>query len=113
MIQCQEAVRSVFVDPKVRHYALQLVHATRRHEDVALGGSPRASIALYRGAQALAAIRGHDFVMPDDVKRVAPAILGHRLVIRPESRLRKITATKVVEDILRDVSVPTPAAEAG
>ena len=113
VVACQRAVREVHVDPKVRDYILDIVHATREHDDVALGGSPRASIALYRGAQALAAIRGHDFVMPDDVKRVAPAILGHRLVIRPESRLRKVTATKVVEDILRDVSVPTPAAEAG
>jgi MoxR-like ATPase len=113
VVACQRAVRDVHVDPKVRDYILDIVHATRQHDDVALGGSPRASIALYRGAQALAGIRGHDFVMPDDVKRVAPAILGHRLVIRPESRLRKITATKVVEDILREVSVPTPAAEAG
>jgi MoxR-like ATPase len=103
----------VHVDPRVRDYILDIVHATRDHDDVALGGSPRASIALYRGAQALAGIRGHDFVMPDDVKRVAPVILGHRLIIRPESRLRKVTATKVVEGILSEVSVPTPAAEAG
>ncbi|HUG93846.1 MAG TPA: MoxR family ATPase [Planctomycetaceae bacterium] len=113
VVACQRAVRDVHVDPKVRDYILDIVHATRDHDDVALGGSPRASIALYRGAQALAGIRGHDFVMPDDVKRVAPAVLGHRLVIRPESRLRKVTAVKVVEDILHEVSVPTPAAEAG
>jgi MoxR-like ATPase len=113
IVACQRAVREVHVDPRVRDYILDIVHATRDHDDVALGGSPRASIALYRGAQALAGIRGHDFVMPDDVKRVAPVILGHRLIIRPESRLRKVTATKVVEGILSEVSVPTPAAEAG
>jgi MoxR-like ATPase len=112
VVACQRAVRNVHVDPKVRDYILDIIHATRDHDDVALGGSPRASMALYRAAQALAAIRGHDFVMPDDVKRIAPAVLGHRLVIRPESRLRKVTPGKVVDEILSEVSVPTPAAEA-
>ncbi|MBW3542288.1 MAG: MoxR family ATPase [Planctomycetes bacterium] len=107
VIACQRAVRDVHVETRVRDYVLDIVHATRTHDDIALGGSPRASIALYRAAQALAGIRGHDFVMPDDVKRVAPAVLPHRLIVRPESRLRKITAAKVVEQILTEVSVPT------
>lgn len=104
---CQRAVRDVRVDPKVRDYLLDVVHATREHDDVLLGGSPRASTALYRASQALAAIRGNDFILPDDVKRVAPPILGHRLIIRPESRLRKITAAAVVKEILSEVPVPT------
>src|SRR5436190_20497974 len=87
----QEAVRDVFVDDKVRKYVLVLVHATRRHEDVALGGSPRASIALFRTAQALAAVQGRDFVLPDDVKRMVHPVLAHRLILKPESRLRKLT----------------------
>ena len=72
VIACQHAVREVYVDPKVRDYIVELVRSTREHDDVVLGGSPRASIGLCRASQALAAIRGHDFVLPDDVKRMAP-----------------------------------------
>ena len=107
VLACQRAVREVHVDPKVRDYILELVHATRDHDDLALGGSPRASMALYHAAQALAAVRGNNFVLPDDVKRIAAAVLGHRIIVRPESRLRKITAGHVVDEILNDVSVPT------
>lgn len=107
VVACQQEIRSVHVDPKVRDYILSLVHSTRDHHDIALGGSPRASIALFRAAQSVAAIRGHNFVLPDDVKRIAPAVLTHRVIIKPESRLRKITAIHVVEEILTEVPVPT------
>lgn len=107
IVACQQACREITVDPKVRDYMLSLVYATREHSDILLGGSPRASIAMYRASQALAAIRGNAFVLPDDVKRVAPAVLGHRIIVRPESRLRKVTANKLVEEILSEVSVPT------
>ena len=100
-------MRDVHVDPKVRDYILDLIHASRDHEDISLGGSPRASIALFRTSQALAAIRGHDFVLPDDVKRMVPAVLTHRLIVRPESRLRKITAAAIVDEIVNEVPVPT------
>ncbi len=111
VIGCQQAIRDVHIDSKVRDYILEIVHATREHPDIALGGSPRASMALFRTSQAVAAIRGHDFVMPDDVKRMVPAVLGHRLIVRPESRLRKVTAQEVVTDILDEIAVPTlPAA---
>lgn len=106
ILDCQEAVREIHVDEKVRKYILDIVHATRDHEDVALGASPRASIALFRMAQALAAIGGRDFVLPDDVKRMAQAVLAHRLILRPESRLRKRTTAAVVHDIVQDTSVP-------
>ena len=106
LLGCQKSVRSVHVDPKIRDYILDIVHASRDHEDVALGGSPRASIALYRAAQAMAAVRGHDFVLPDDVKRLVKPILSHRLIVRPESRLRKVTADQIVEDIVADAPVP-------
>ncbi|HEY1378863.1 MAG TPA: MoxR family ATPase [Gemmataceae bacterium] len=102
----QEAVREVFVDDKVRKYVLDLVTATRQHEDVALGGSPRASIALFRTAQALAAVQGRNYVLPDDVKRMAHPVLGHRIILKPESRLRKLTPAAVLNEILMDVSVP-------
>jgi MoxR-like ATPase len=109
VIGCQQAVREVYVDPKVRDYIVEIVRNTRQHDDIALGGSPRASMALYRASQALAAIRGHDFVLPDDVKRMAPPVLCHRLIVRPESRLRKVTSANVVNEILTETSVPTLA----
>ena len=113
VVECQRAVREVYVDPKVRDYILEIVRSTRQHDDVALGGSPRASIGLYRASQALAAIRGHDFVLPDDVKRMAPAVLSHRLILRPESRLRKVLAANVVSEILTETSVPMLSSSAG
>ncbi len=106
ILACQEAVRGVHVDEKVRSYILQIVHGTRNHEDVLLGGSPRATIALFRTAQALAAIGGRDFALPDDVKRMAVPVLVHRLILKPESRLRKRTATALVTEIMEDVKVP-------
>jgi len=107
IIACQQACREIKVDPRVRNYILDLVHATRSHADILLGGSPRASISLYRSSQALAAIRGNAFVLPDDVKRVAQAVLAHRIIVRPESRLRRLTAAKIVDDIMAEVPVPT------
>jgi MoxR-like ATPase len=105
--QCQLAVREVHVDPKVRQYLLQIVHDTRTNEELSLGASPRASIALFRTSQALAAIRGRNFVQPDDVKRVSGPVLTHRLILKPESRLRKVTAASVVEEVVAEIAVPT------
>jgi MoxR-like ATPase len=112
IVACQRAVREVHVDEKVRRYLMQLVHETRSHDDLSLGASPRASLALFRTGQAMAAILGRNFVLPDDVKRVAPAVLTHRLIVRPESRLRKVTAAAIVDEILGEIPVPTLAAEA-
>jgi MoxR-like ATPase len=106
VLACQEAIRDIHVDDKVTRYILQVVHASRDNEDVLLGGSPRASIALFRTAQALAAVTGRDFVMPDDVKRMAQPILAHRLILKPESRLRKRTPAAVVKDLVDDAKVP-------
>ena len=77
------------------------------HDDIGLGGSPRASIALFRTSQAMAALRGRSYVLPDDVKKVAASVLTHRIILRPESRLRKITAAAVVEEIIAEIAVPT------
>ncbi len=106
ILACQAAVREVHVDEKVRRYLMEIVHATRSHEDLVLGASPRASMALFRASQAVAAIYGRNFVQPDDVKRVAAPILTHRVVLRPESRLRKIVATTVIDEVLKQVAVP-------
>jgi MoxR-like ATPase len=106
LVACQAAVRTVHVDDKVRRYITEIVHASREHEDISLGGSPRASLAMFRTAQALAAVRERNYVEPDDVKRVAAPVLLHRLILRPESRLRKVTAAEVVDEILGEVPVP-------
>jgi MoxR-like ATPase len=106
ILAAQAAIREVHVDDKVRTYILQIVHGSREHEDVLLGASPRASIALFRTAQALAAIGGRDFVLPDDVKRMAQPVLAHRLILKPESRLRRRTSNLVVQDIVTDTAVP-------
>jgi MoxR-like ATPase len=107
LIACQRAVREVYVDEKVRRYLMQIVHDTRGHEDLSLGGSPRASIALFRSSQAMAALRGRNYVLPDDVKRIAGPVMTHRVILRPESRLRKVTAAQVVEQIIAEIAVPT------
>jgi MoxR-like ATPase len=106
VIACQEAIREIHLDDKVRQYILEVVHASREHEDVLLGGSPRASIALFRTSQALAAINGRDFVLPDDIKKMAQPVLAHRLILKPESRLRKRTPSLVVKDLVEDAKVP-------
>jgi len=106
VMACQEAIRSIHVDDKVKRYILEIVHSSRSHEDVLLGGSPRASIALFRTAQALASISGRDFALPDDVKKMAQPVLAHRLILKPESRLRRRTAVAVVRDLVGDAKVP-------
>src|SRR5438270_1775821 len=109
VLACQDAIREVHVDEKIRRYLLDIVQRTREHDDVHLGGSPRASIALFRTAQALAAMSGRNYVLPDDVKRMVIPVLGHRLILRPESRLRKVTPVAVINDIVPDVPVPVLA----
>jgi MoxR-like ATPase len=106
VMACQETIRDIHVDDKVRNYILELIHASREHEDIQLGASPRASIAMFRTAQALAAMNGRDFALPDDVKKMLTPILGHRLIVRPESRLRKRTPATVLKEIISDTSVP-------
>ena len=107
IIQAQAVIRSVHVDPRVRQYLLQIVSETRQHNDLALGASPRATIALFRCSQAMAAIRGREFVLPDDLKKIIAPVMNHRLIIRPESRLRKVTAEKVIDEIVSEIAVPT------
>jgi MoxR-like ATPase len=111
VLACQEAIREIYMDEKVRRYILEIVQHTRDHEDVHLGGSPRASLALFRTAQALAAVAGRNFVLPDDVKQMVVPVLGHRLILKPESRLRKVTSASVLNEILPEVRVPVLASQ--
>lgn len=105
VLELQAEVWEVHIDDSVQDYILRLVQATRTHPDLALGASPRGTLALSKAAQALAAIRGRDFVLPDDVKALAVPVLEHRLIVSPESSLRGRTAAWVMSDILRQTAL--------
>jgi MoxR-like ATPase len=100
LLDLQRQVWDVHVDDTVRDYIVSLIQATRAHADLALGASPRGSLALFKAAQALAALRGRDFVLPDDVKEMAVPALVHRLIVRPESALRGYSAERIMAGIL-------------
>jgi MoxR-like ATPase len=100
LLDLQRVVWDVHVDETVRDYIVRLIHATRAHPDLALGASPRGSLALFKSAQALAILHGRDYVLPDDVKRLVIPVLIHRLIVRPESALRGYTPDGVLADLL-------------
>jgi len=106
----QESVQHIYVDELVHGYIVDVVRATREHPDVYLGASPRASLGLFRSGQALAAIRGRGYVVPDDVKHLAEAVIAHRIIVSPAARIRNIDTRTVVSDVLD--SVPVPGASA-
>jgi MoxR-like ATPase len=104
-----EAIIGVHVAPALRAYIVDVVEATRRDAEVALGASPRGALALQRGARAMAASAGRDYVIPDDAKALAAAVLTHRVLIAPEAELRGVTAADVLERVLASVPVPRAA----
>lgn len=106
LVQIQQQVRSIHVDPSIREYIVSLAAATRSHNNIYLGSSPRGSLALFRAAQALAAIRGRGYVIPDDVKLLAKATLAHRIIVAPAARVRGITSDTILDEILSTVPVP-------
>jgi MoxR-like ATPase len=106
MMTLQQAAKSIYVDQLVRQYIVSLVEATRRHREVSLGASPRASLGLFRTARALALVRDRDYVIPDDIKQLAPSVIAHRLVLSPSARMRGVQSTDVVTDLLSNVPVP-------
>ncbi len=106
ILRLQEAVKSIYVDPLIKQYIVQIVDATRKHEAAYLGASPRGSLALFRTAQAYALLAGRDFVVPDDVKALAVSALGHRVIVSPAARVKNITATQIVDECLARVPVP-------
>ena len=107
--QMQAAIREVYVDQAVAEYIVRLVTATREHPDVYLGASPRGSLNLYRSAQAFAALDGRDYVIPDDIKHLAVAILAHRLIVKSQASLREIDPDAIVREILAQVPVGEPS----
>ena len=106
IIQMQADRMNIRVEDSVRDYIVRIARATREHKDIQLGASPRASLALYHSAQALAGIHGREFVLPDDIKFIAPYVLTHRLMVSPQAQLRGRQAHQLVEDIVESVSVP-------
>ena len=109
LLAMQGAVESVYVAPSVQEYCVDLAAATRASPSTTVGASPRGSLALMKLARCRAALRGRDFVLPDDVKAVVVPALAHRLVLRPELWVQRVSAEDVVHDLL--VSVPTPGAD--
>ena len=105
MLDLQPQLWDVTLDDTIRTYIVRLVHRTRSHYDLALGASPRGSLGLYRASQALAAIRGRDYVLPDDVKYLAPYVLGHRLIIKPESALRGRDAGVALRTLIEETQL--------
>lgn len=106
ILRMQATVRDVFVHEKVRDYLLRIVHRTRDSTHLSLGASPRASFALFRAAQSFAAVNGRGYVIPDDIKLLAHPVIEHRLILNPESRLRRVTQETVLRGILEEVPVP-------
>ena len=104
--QLQQLRRRVRVEDSLRAYTVAVARATRAHPDISLGASPRATLGLFQTAQAWAAIQGRDYVLPDDVKRMAPHVLTHRLMIAPQAQLRGREPAELIADIVADVPVP-------
>ncbi|MDF1515077.1 MAG: MoxR family ATPase [Anaerolineae bacterium] len=104
--QAQEAIKSIFVSPVVKEYIVRLVQRTRSHNDIFLGASPRGSLTLYRAGQARAAVMGRDYVLPDDIKAIAPSVLAHRLILSPSARLRNVAPEDVLKTALDEVPMP-------
>ncbi len=106
LIAAQEEIKTVYVDDRLKEYIVDLVDATRHHDHVYLGASPRGSLALRDTARAWAAIQGRDYVIPDDIKDLAEPALAHRVIVNPAARMRNITARSIIQDILSTVPAP-------
>jgi MoxR-like ATPase len=106
VMEMKQAVRAVHAGEAVREYIVELVDATRHHPMLVLGASPRGALDLLHSSQALAAIRGRSYVLPDEPKELAIPVLAHRLILRPEARLRQITGEQIVQELLDSIPIP-------
>lgn len=104
--EAQDVVKAIFVQRLIERYIIRLVYATRKHNKVVLGASPRASLDLFRSCQALALLRGRDYVLPDDVKELATVVIGHRVIVTPAARMDGVDGCQIVEEVLEQVAVP-------
>ena len=106
LLALQAAVKHVFVSEAVKQYVVDLTFATRENDSLYLGSSPRGSLGLFRAGQALAALQGRDYVLPDDIKAVAEAVLAHRVLVNPSARLKQVTSRRVIGDLVQRLPVP-------
>ncbi|MSQ25721.1 MAG: MoxR family ATPase [Dehalococcoidia bacterium] len=106
VLKLQEAVKDVYVDDLIKRYIVSISTATRSHEAVSLGASPRGSLGLFRATQARAMLKDRDYVTPDDVKALAAPVLSHRVIINPSSRMKDVTGVTIVEHVLNQAPVP-------
>ncbi len=106
LLAVQTAVKDIYIDTLVKEYIVEIVRQTRQHPDVYLGSSSRGALAMYRLAQARAAMLGRDYVLPDDVKILASAALGHRIIVGPAARIKDVEPGQIVQDILDRIPVP-------
>jgi len=106
LVRTQESLKDVYADPLIKQYIVQLVDATRKHPDVYLGASPRGALTLYRTSQARAAVHGRDFVIPDDVKGLTNATLGHRIILSPAARIKGISSADILAELLKTMPIP-------
>ena len=107
IIDLQEACKNIYVDNTVREYIVSLIDATRNHENVSLGASPRASLGMFRAARGLAILRDRDYVIPDDIKELAYAVLAHRLILSPSARMRGLHTGQIISNLLESVPIPS------
>ncbi len=106
LVHIQQQIRAIHVDPSIREYIVAISNATRNHQNIYLGVSPRGSLALFRASQALAAMHGRGYVIPDDIKLLAKPTLAHRIIVTPAARVRAITSTNILDEILQSIPVP-------
>ncbi len=106
VLEAAEAVKAVYVAPAAKRYVTDLTRRTRQSSDIYLGASPRGTLSLSRAAQARAALEGRNYVLPDDVKDVAVAVLGHRIIVSPAARLRELSADRIVQEIMHNTPAP-------
>jgi len=111
ILNLQETVRKIYVDQSLNHYIVEITSSTRRNADVVLGASPRGSLSLFRTSQAWALYNGRDYVIPDDIKKMAIPVLSHRLILRQEAKLKKITAEDIIRAIIYSINVPMVASK--
>jgi len=111
LLDLSRQISDIHLDDSLEDYILNLVQATRQHPDLSLGASPRGSLALYKTGQALAALKGRSYVIPDDIKTLAPLTLAHRLILKPESQLRGRTVHSVLRDILERTALALEVVE--
>lgn len=107
VVKLQEEITRIHIDHSLKEYIVEIVGKTRTHSDVFLGASARGSLSLYRAAKAYAGLEGRDYVVPDDIKALAMSVLGHRIILKPEARIKNITPRDIILSILEKTPVPT------